>query len=119
MKTIRVILSLVFGLFLLSGCDYEGTGPSPEQARVTVAAPAVEQKTAPRFTVVIVGEFYDPTAYGDKRRIYEITDNQTKVTYISVTGCSLSRKRQADDEAAEAAAEAAEAAAEALSSFDD
>jgi len=105
------------GLFLLTGCDLTSNGPTVEQAAVYVAVPSPEKAPAPRFTVVIVGEFQDNLAYQGKRRIYEITDAKTGVKYLSATGLSLDRmQKDADDEAA---AEAAEAAVDLMASFSD
>ncbi len=78
---------------LFTGCDSNPV--RPEQAAVSVNVNT--EKSSPRFTVVLVGEFYDVTAYGNFRRIYEITDNKTKITYLSVSGLSLDRQRHNED----------------------
>lgn len=105
----------VFGILVIFAACNVNPGPQIEQASVSVASKV--EAGAPRFTVVIVGEFYDATAYGGIRRIYEITDNKTKTTYLSATGLSLDRMRKDEDEAE--AIEAATETLETMSSFSD
>lgn len=117
MLTINKALGLfsVFGILVLfAACSVE-PGPRIEQAPVSIASKV--EAGAPRFTVVIVGEFYDATAYGGTRRIYEITDNKTKITYLSATGLSLDKMQKDEDDAE--AIEAATEALETMSSFSD
>lgn len=102
---------IIVGLLLLTGCD---ASLQVEVAPVNVAQPQIEQA---RFTVTVLAEFPDNLAYGGKRRIYEITDTKTKVTYLSITGMGLDRLQNDRDEAMEQAADAIADAA--LSSAED
>lgn len=98
-------ISILCFAALLVGCV--------EQEAIPPAIVRVEQTQLEnaRFHIVIVAEFYDPLAYGGKRRIYEITDNKTKRTYLSVTGMGLDRLRDDEDKA--------EAVSDALAEFAD
>lgn len=49
-----------------------------------------EQLEGTRFKVAAVGEFRDDSAYGNKRRIYIITDTQTTKEYVGVSGVGIS-----------------------------
>lgn len=116
MKRHLPLVLLAIGTLFLSGCEVD-VGPTPEQVDVRVSQPAVEKKDNPRFTVVIVGEFEDDIAYGGKRRIYEITDHQRNVTWLSITGLDVDQHWSAkrDEERQEAISDAANALSDAIS----
>jgi hypothetical protein len=77
-------------MLALTGCD-EQKKPAPPQLEKTVAS-SPEQATSSRFLVESHGTFH--AGYDDNRReILIITDTETGVQYLSITGCGTTEMR--------------------------
>lgn len=87
MKKTRLGLA---GLALLAiiGCE-ETTPPTVD---MKTEQERVELKQGSRYKIERVDVFKDDLAYGGKRGIYEITDEETGITYIGVSGIGITER---------------------------
>jgi len=87
MKTLRNILcavTIVAGLGLF-GCE-QTTCPT-----ITMQREGSELNQKPQYSVKRVDVFADDFAYGGRRGIYEITDEQTNKKYLGVSGIGITQ----------------------------
>lgn len=74
-------LLLIIVTLLIAGCD---NSPQPERIESQISV------DSGRFKVVQVAKFSDSDAYNDVRKIFLITDKQTGVEYVGVSGVGIS-----------------------------
>ena len=86
MKTLKNLLFI--GIIGLAGLGLSGCEGRTIQT-ITMQTETKKLNQEPQYSVKRVEVFADDFAYGGKRGIYEITDEQTKKKYLGVSGIGI------------------------------